>query len=74
VVFDFPVADLSAEDVERLRRTYEPLTQAVRELIDATIRTEVDAGVADAARAEIEAECHGATASSGRGIRSHRRW
>ncbi len=54
-MLDFPEADLSAEDVERLRRTYEPLTQAVRELIDATIRTEVDADEADAARAEIEA-------------------
>ena len=54
-MLDFPDADLSAEDVERLRRTYQPLTQAVRELIDATIRTEVDADEADAARAEIEA-------------------
>jgi acyl-coenzyme A thioesterase PaaI-like protein len=54
-VFDFPVTDLSAEDVERLRSTYEPLTRAVRELIDATIRTEVDAEEANAARAAIEA-------------------
>lgn len=54
-MFDFPVQNLSAEDVDRLRRIYEPLTEAVRELIDATIRTEVDAGVAAAAQAEIEA-------------------
>ena len=54
-MFDFPVTDLSAEDVERLRGTYEPLTRAVRELIDASIRTEVDADEADAARAAIEA-------------------
>jgi acyl-coenzyme A thioesterase PaaI-like protein len=54
-VFDFPVENLSAEDVDRLRHIYEPLTQAVRELIDATIRTEVDAGEAAAVQAEIEA-------------------
>jgi acyl-coenzyme A thioesterase PaaI-like protein len=54
-VFDFPVENLSAEDVERLRRIYEPLTEAVRELIDATIRTQVDAGDAAAAQAAIEA-------------------
>ena len=52
---DFTEEDLSAEDVERLRRIYGPLSLAVRELIDATIRTEVDADVVDAARAEIEA-------------------
>jgi acyl-coenzyme A thioesterase PaaI-like protein len=51
---DFPVENLSAEDVERLRRTYEPLTQAVRELIDATIRTEVDEAEVAAVRAVVE--------------------
>lgn len=35
------VDDLGADDVERLRACYEPLTEAVRDLIDATIRTEV---------------------------------
>ncbi len=46
-------ADLTAADVERLRGVYEPLTRSVRELIDATIRTEADAGAVAAATAEI---------------------
>jgi acyl-coenzyme A thioesterase PaaI-like protein len=49
------VENLSAEDVERLRGIYEPLTQSVRELIDATIRTEADADAVAAATAEIQA-------------------
>lgn len=49
------VDDLGADDVERLRACYEPLTQAVRELIDATIRTEVGPDEVAVARAEIEA-------------------
>ncbi|WP_159234613.1 PaaI family thioesterase [Mycolicibacterium vanbaalenii] len=48
------VENLSAADVERLRAVYEPLTRSVRDLVDATIRTEVDAGVVAAATAEIE--------------------
>lgn len=47
--------NLSAADVERLRRIYEPLTKSVRELIDATIRTEADADAVAAATAEIDA-------------------
>ena len=54
-MLDFPVENLSAEDVERLRGIYEPLTQSVRELIDATIRTEMDAEAVAAAKAEIDA-------------------
>jgi acyl-coenzyme A thioesterase PaaI-like protein len=54
-VLDFPVENLSAEEVARLRATYEPLTQSVRELIDATIRTEVDADVVAEAKAAIDA-------------------
>lgn len=54
-MLDFPVEDLSAADVERLRGIYEPLTQSVRELIDATIRTELDADGVAAAKAEIDA-------------------
>lgn len=42
-MLDFTLENISAEDVERLRAVYEPLTRSVRELIDATIRTEVDA-------------------------------
>jgi acyl-coenzyme A thioesterase PaaI-like protein len=55
VVLDFPVENLNAEDVERLRGIYEPLTKSVRELIDATIRTEMDADAVAAAKAEIDA-------------------
>ena len=54
-MLDFPVENLSAADVERLRSIYEPLTQSVRELVDATIRTELDAEGVAAAKAEIDA-------------------
>jgi acyl-coenzyme A thioesterase PaaI-like protein len=54
-VLDFPVENLTAEEVARLRATYEPLTQSVRELVDATIRTEVDADVVAEAKAAIDA-------------------
>lgn len=49
------VDGLSAAGVARLRAVYEPLTESVRELIDATIRTEVDADVVALAKAEIDA-------------------
>ena len=48
------VDGLSAADVARLRAAYEPLTASVRELIDATIRTEVDADAVATAKAEID--------------------
>jgi acyl-coenzyme A thioesterase PaaI-like protein len=54
-VLDFPVENLTAEEVARLRATYEPLTQSVRELVDATIRTEVDAEAVAEAKAAIDA-------------------
>jgi len=54
-VLDFPVENLSAEDVERLRAIFEPLTNSVRELVDATIRTEMDAEAVALAKAEIDA-------------------
>src|SRR5580693_10369091 len=53
-MLDFTLEDLSAEDVERLRAVYEPLAESVRALIDATIRTEVDADAVAAAKAEID--------------------
>ncbi|KWX19625.1 PaaI family thioesterase [Mycolicibacterium wolinskyi] len=49
------VEHLSAADVQRLRSVYEPLAESVRELIDATIRSEVDAAEVAAAIAEIDA-------------------
>jgi acyl-coenzyme A thioesterase PaaI-like protein len=54
-VLDWTLENLSAEDVARLRAIYEPLTESVRELIDATIRTEVDAETVALAKAEIDA-------------------
>lgn len=49
------VDGLSAADVERLRAVYEPLTESVRELVDAAIRTEADGDTVAMARAEIDA-------------------
>jgi acyl-coenzyme A thioesterase PaaI-like protein len=53
-VLEFTVENLTTEEVERLRQVYEPLTKSVRELIDATIRSEVDAEAVAAAKAEID--------------------
>ncbi|WP_116376676.1 PaaI family thioesterase [Mycobacterium sp. MFM001] len=53
-MLDFTLENLSAAEVERLRAIYEPLAQSVRELIDATVRTEVDAEAVAAAKAEID--------------------
>ena len=38
-----------------MRARYQPLAESVRDLIDATIRTEVDADTVAAAKAEIDA-------------------
>ena len=47
--------DVSHEEIERQRALYGPLAQAVRELADAVIRTEVGDDEIAAAQAEIEA-------------------
>jgi acyl-coenzyme A thioesterase PaaI-like protein len=54
-VVEFTIETVSSEQVERLRGIYGPLTDSVRELIDATIRTEVDADTVAIAKAEIDA-------------------
>jgi acyl-coenzyme A thioesterase PaaI-like protein len=54
-VLDWTLENLSADDVARLRSIYEPHTESVRALIDATIRTEVGADAVAAAKAEIDA-------------------
>ncbi|MDH6194259.1 acyl-coenzyme A thioesterase PaaI-like protein [Mycobacterium frederiksbergense] len=48
------VEGLSSEGVQRLRSVYEPLAGSVRALIDATIRSEVDADEVAAVRAQID--------------------
>ena len=54
-MLDWTLENLSADDVARLRSIYEPLTESVRALIDATIRTEAGAETVAAAKAEIDA-------------------
>ena len=54
-MLDFTLENISADDMDRLRALYEPLTQSVRELIDATVRTQADPDVVAAAKSEIDA-------------------
>ena len=54
-MLEFAVEDLTAEEIARLQAIYEPLAISVRELIDATIRTEVDAETVAAVKADIDA-------------------
>ena len=53
-MLDFTLENISADDVERLRALYEPLAQSVRELIDATVRTQADTATVAAAKSEID--------------------
>ena len=53
-MLDFTLENISSEEVERLRAVYGPLAESVRELIDATVRTEMDADAVAAAKAEID--------------------
>jgi acyl-coenzyme A thioesterase PaaI-like protein len=46
---------LSEAELDRVTATYAPLTEAVRDLIDATIRTHADDELIDQARSTIEA-------------------
>ncbi|WP_167101195.1 PaaI family thioesterase [Mycobacterium sp. DL592] len=54
-MLEFTVDDISAEEVARLRAIYEPLAESVRELVDATIRTEADAETVAAVKADLDA-------------------
>jgi acyl-coenzyme A thioesterase PaaI-like protein len=49
------LGDLTAEDIDRLRDVYQPLADSVRDLIDATIRTEVAADEVAAIKAVVDA-------------------
>jgi acyl-coenzyme A thioesterase PaaI-like protein len=52
---DFPFDVITDKEYRRQRALYEPFTEAVRRLIDAGIRTGVDAGTIAEAQATIEA-------------------
>ena len=52
---EIPYQVMSADEHDRLAALYGPLTDAVRELIDATIRTEADQDAIRAARTAIQA-------------------
>ena len=52
-MFDF--AEVTNEEVALLRRRYEPLTDSVRQLIDATLRSEVGDDDVASAKAKIDA-------------------
>lgn len=54
-MLEFTVEDWSREEVARLRGIYEPLAQSVRELVDATIRTEADAETVAEVKRDIDA-------------------
>lgn len=55
MVLEFTVEDWSETDVARLRGIYEPLADSVRALVDATIRTEADAGTVAEVKRDIDA-------------------
>ena len=54
-MLEFTTENLTADEVVRLRAIYEPLTESVRALIDATIRTEVSADSVAEAKSAIDA-------------------
>jgi acyl-coenzyme A thioesterase PaaI-like protein len=54
-MLEFTAEDWTSADLERLRGVYEPLADSVRALVDATIRTEVDAGTVAEAKRDIDA-------------------
>jgi hypothetical protein len=54
-VLEFTDTEWSAEDVARLRGIYGPLAESVRDLVDATIRTEADAETVAQVKRDIDA-------------------
>lgn len=49
------IGDVSSAEIDQMRAIYQPLAESVRDLIDATIRTEVDAETVAAVKADIDA-------------------
>jgi len=54
-MLEFTTEEWSAEDVARLRGIYQPLAESVRELVDATIRSEADAATVAEVKEQIDA-------------------
>lgn len=54
-MLEFTAEDWTAEDIARLRGIYEPLAESVRALVDATIRSEVDAETVAEVKRDIDA-------------------
>lgn len=54
-MLEFTVEDWSAEDIARQRAIYEPLAESVRDLVDATIRSEADADTVAEVRGLVDA-------------------
>jgi hypothetical protein len=54
-VLEFPVEDWSAEDHAGLRAIYDPLAESVRELVDATNRSEADPHTVAEVKRDIDA-------------------
>lgn len=54
-MLEFPVEDLSTEDIARLKAIYVPLAESVRDLVDAAIRTEADAQTVAEVKRDIDA-------------------
>jgi acyl-coenzyme A thioesterase PaaI-like protein len=52
---DWPFDEIGGDEYARLSALYEPLTQAIRDLVDAGVRTGVDDETITAARSAIEA-------------------
>jgi len=54
-VLEFTAEDWSAEDIDRMRGIYQPLAESVRELVDATIRSQADAETVAQVTRDIDA-------------------
>ena len=54
-MLEFTAEDWSWEDVARLRATYEPLTESVRALVDAVIRSEAGPEVVAGVKRDVDA-------------------
>lgn len=49
------IGDLTSDEVDQMQAVYQPLAESVRDLVDATIRTEADAAEVAAIKAQVDA-------------------